>query len=367
MPGATAGIYGIRQAGLAISVGTWSSLVVVSSFIWGIGVFREGVKSVPGAFAAMLLLCSGLGGMARYSHPPVRSKEKDMSLAGAEDVQEIVPLTKDDSIGNETNPSPSSSVKKLDPIAPGRGVAKRKAAPQSTDPNAVDVLSDPSSLSDLKQKADIAPLEIEAPFSSVDDHTAKDVLDMLDAKIAIDKDTVVLFKGRIVMTRRELGILGAVFNGTWGGTSLIPLHYAKAQGFGGAAYVISFACGSLLVLVLVWMLRYLFNLYRCSGKFWEAYRALPSFHLREMWAPGCLSGTLYSIGNFSSIIATTYLGQGVGYSLCQSSLIISGIWGIFFFREINGVEAISKWFGCAFITLAGILWLSYEHKGEGIH
>ena len=86
-----------------------------------------------------------------------------------------------------------------------------------------------------------------------------------------------------------------------------------------------------------------------------------------MWLPGLLSGTLYAIGNFSSIIATTQLGQGVGYSVCQSSMLVSGIWGIFWFGEVKGATAISKWFAAAFVTLIGILWLSYEFKGESAH
>ena len=86
-----------------------------------------------------------------------------------------------------------------------------------------------------------------------------------------------------------------------------------------------------------------------------------------MWLPGFLSGTLYSIGNFASIIATTHLGQGVGYSVCQSSMLVSGIWGIYWFGEVKGAAAIGKWFAVASVTLIGILWLSYEHKGDSVH
>mmetsp|Transcript_8786 Transcript_8786/g.18872 ORF Transcript_8786/g.18872 Transcript_8786/m.18872 type:complete len:452 (+) Transcript_8786:147-1502(+) len=371
VPGAAAGIYGIRQAGLAISVGTWSSLVVVSSFIWGIGVFRENVKSVHGAFAAMLLLCCGLGGMARYSHPPPskdKSAVRDGMTVDAE--EEMVPLKGEDI----DTFSPSGGEDKLDPIAAGRGVAKRKvaaaAAPQSTDAKPILADTGGGGESDIQQKTTattttLAPLEVERS-QSFSDYTTATNRDMSDA-VAIDRDSIILFKGRMVLTRRQMGILGAVFNGTWGGTNLIPLHYAKAEGYGGAAYVISFACGSMLVLVVMWFLRYLYNLYRFDGSHREAYGALPSFHLRQMWLPGMLSGTLYSIGNFSGIIATTYLGQGVGYSVCQSALIVSGMWGICYFKEITGADAICKWFCCAFVTLTGILWLSYEHKGDAVH
>ncbi len=114
--------------------------------------------------------------------------------------------------------------------------------------------------------------------------------------------------------------------GLWGGTSMIPLHFAAMSGYGGPSYVISFACGAMLINVVLWVLRYLFELYRLDGAFAEAYHALPSFHIRDLWYLGGLSGLLWSMGNFASIISVTFLGQGIGYSFTQSSMLISGLW-----------------------------------------
>jgi hypothetical protein len=107
---------------------------------------------------------------------------------------------------------------------------------------------------------------------------------------------------------------------------MIPLHFAAMDGYGGPAYVISFACGATLINLMLWALRYLFELYRHDGDVSKAYHALPSFHIREMWHLGCLSGLLWSMGNFGSIVAVTFLGQGVGYSFTQGSMLISGLW-----------------------------------------
>jgi len=345
VPGATAGIYGIRNAGLAISVGTWSSLIVITSFCWGILVFREGVKSIPGAFFAVCLLCAGLGGMSRFSHPP---KPKDIAL---EDSSEIIPLTGsgDDLEQTTTAPTVPGVVGKL---------AKRKGVPQSTD-----IAGGVAPVVDIEKSAAPQDGASRVPTPPPSGGIAPMELDSMPE----GAKEIVLLDGRVVLTRRQLGLLGAVFNGTWGAMNLIPMHYAKAKGFGGASYLISFACGSAIVLVLVWILRYLFHMHRSSWSHRDAYAALPSFHLQEMWLPGLLSGTLYSIGNFSSIIATTHLGQGVGYSVCQSSMLVSGIWGIFWFGEVKSSSLIGKWFAAAFVTLIGILWLSYEHKGESAH
>jgi len=163
------------------------------------------------------------------------------------------------------------------------------------------------------------------------------------------------------LTKRQLGILAAVFNGLWGGTNMIPLHYAAHNGYGGPSYVISFACGSVLITALCWAMRFLLELYRLDGAIVKAYHALPSFYVRQIALPCFLSGTLYSGGNFFCIIAVTYLGQGVGYSFVQASMLISGLWGIFRFKEIEGRGRIINWLLSACVAISGILWLSYEH------
>ena len=111
----------------------------------------------------------------------------------------------------------------------------------------------------------------------------------------------------------------------------------------------------------------MYNLYLLDGNHLDAYYSLPSFRIREMWLVGVLAGGLYSLGNFCSIIAVTALGQGVGYSFTQTSMLISGLWGIFFFREVQGVGRIAKWIVSSIITIFGILWLSYEHVGAPVH
>jgi glucose uptake protein GlcU len=80
-----------------------------------------------------------------------------------------------------------------------------------------------------------------------------------------------------------------------------------------------------------------------------------------MAVPGGISGLLWSIGNMCSILSVTYLGQGVGYSVTQSAMLISGMWGIFYFHEITNINAIRGWMASACLTIAGILLLSFNH------
>jgi hypothetical protein len=40
---------------------------------------------------------------------------------------------------------------------------------------------------------------------------------------------------------------------------------------------------------------------------------------------------------------------------------VSGLWGIFYFHEVEGAATIAKWFLSASVTVLGILLLSIEH------
>ena len=332
VPGGVAGIYGIRAAGLAIAVGTWSPIIVLTSFFWGIGVFEEHVRSEFGACGACLTLVVGLIGMSRYAKPP-RIKEIDGERK------------EDSTIDEEMITRVSSDDLNVDNISKrtlSRKVSRGKSGAASIDNNEKTPPPSPPNQ---------APLEMEALLR---DDNANDAVE------AQEKQKSISIMGQFTVTKRQMGILASIFNGLWGGTNLIPLHFASHEGFGGPMYTISFACGSMLVTIALWVIRFLFELYRLDGKVIKAYHALPSMHIRQMWIPGCLSGVLWSAGNFLCIIAVTFLGQGVGYSFTQASMLISGLWGIFYFHEI-GEDMINRWLASAIVSLCGILWLSYEH------
>jgi hypothetical protein len=47
-------------------------------------------------------------------------------------------------------------------------------------------------------------------------------------------------------------------------------------------------------------------------------------HLKEMWFIGTLCGSLWEIANIGSIVSVQFLGEGVGYSVVQAALSVSG-------------------------------------------
>lgn len=73
-------VFSIRNAGLAISMGLCSSLIVMVSFTWGIFIFEEKVRSLHLACLAVLLMVLGLWGMAYYSQPHCQVEELDSTV-----------------------------------------------------------------------------------------------------------------------------------------------------------------------------------------------------------------------------------------------------------------------------------------------
>jgi len=404
VPGGTAGTYAIRTIGLAASYGLWSSIIVMTSFMVGIFIFHEGVKSISSATAAAFLLIAGIGGMARYSHPSRQpsappsssfarsSSQSSLTLADRELEQFIPNKSNHSSRSTTTITSDHSEMLQIQPQMPQ--------------------LLDQSSALRIRTTAPVSSgialpsLEIEAPISIVSELSLSQQLGETGLE---NPSSTFLPKKRIVLagysfTQRQLGIAGAVFNGLWGGSNLIPMHYAryeethkraeivaqllsllsfaptlsfrlsfnlianmslrKSGVAGGLGYIFSFASGSMLVTILLWVVRYFAYVYQTKS-YKDAFYALPSFHLRQLWFSGVLAGTLYSIGNLCSILSVMYLGQGVGYSVVQSAMLVSGLWGIFYYGEIRGSEMIIKWLCAAIVTMMGILWLSYEHQGGG--
>jgi Transmembrane family, TMEM144 of transporters len=161
------------------------------------------------------------------------------------------------------------------------------------------------------------------------------------------------------LSKRRLGMLAAAFCGLWGGSIMAPMKFSKAD-TKGTHYLLSFAIGASVINLGLWILRYVYCVVQCRS-FRGAYESLPSFHIRKMWLMGGTAGILWSIGNFFSLISVYYLGEGVGYPLVQTSILISGLWGLLYFKEVQGSDRVWKWLFSSLLTVFGILLLSYEH------
>lgn len=321
--GGTGGIYGIRMAGLAIAVGTWASIMVMINFLFGIVIFREPVADVTSTLCSFVLLIVGLVGMSRYSAPPLN---EDATNIVASEEEETTP-----SIDNENITSYQTMVEEKQ-----------------------------NRIGDVETEGTATK---DAEHSSLRPTSARD-----DSETA---PHLILWNGRISLTKRQCGILGAAMNGVMTGGSLIPVHYAAEEGFGGARYFPSMACGAMLSNLLIWCGYFCIRVVKNSrqGKTMrQTVDEMPKLHFRELWFPASLAGLLLSLAMFTSIITVTYLGQGVGNSLVQTKILVSGLWGIFWYHEIKGAATIAKWFASAGICMLAIIWLTLERlEAKGQH
>mmetsp|Transcript_8823 Transcript_8823/g.12987 ORF Transcript_8823/g.12987 Transcript_8823/m.12987 type:complete len:484 (+) Transcript_8823:50-1501(+) len=394
VPGGTAGIFAIRSAGLAISVGIWSSLNVISSFIWGIFVFRESVRSKTNAFYACIILIAGLWGMSFYSDPSVAAvanskTDQIKNKGGCEQAShhngdKHTPIAPMVDLNASVDAVENGKISALQPVFAVASVVlvksgmdtlvKRQAVPIQVESNStthgdssafkansVDPQSKLSS--DDEEALPLISSSLSSPITTAVSsfEIEHEKYRKSSKKSHTRQDQYVIFGMKI--TEKNLGFLCAFFNGFWGGSQTIPLHFSELKGL---EFVISFAIGSAIVTLCMWISLFGYHFHTTKSLF-GAYKALPSMHFRAMWFPGACTGVLYCTGLFSTILSITCLGQGVGNSLCQLSMIVSGLWGVFYFDEIRGFEMISKWFASAGLALIGILWLSHEHVGGASH
>ena len=226
----------------------------------------------------------------------------------------------------------------------------------------LDTASTHSSGDEQKEEETLVPLRKNSDSFDNDAPSVTEPLEITQQQQPIGNRRSILIFGK-TYSRRNLGLLSALMCGLWGGSCLVPMHYSTGD-TNGLGYVISFSVGALVVTIMLWIFRFSYQLFLLRN-IKEAYEVLPSFHFRVMWQPGATAGALWSLGNVGSIVAVEHLGQGVGYSASQAALLISGIWGIFYFHEVTKPMIIFKWFLSASVTIIGILLLGYESNPAG--
>lgn len=384
VPGGIAAVVSVTNVGLAVGQGTWSCLIVMVSFCWGAFFFKEPLRSLgTGIFAVSLLMC-GLVGMTYFSVRPQSSNTSDSS-----DVEAGACLK---SVNSSTRQKYSH-------------VEEEEEERASSSDN------------------DTSPQQSQSMISAA----------AISGSGALDSPRTItpLASPPFGLSRPTYGLIAAIFNGLWGGSSMVPLKLVSQAGYEGTKhvpigvdFVISFAVGSAIINLVLWviliatryytLLRYRHFQSKNQGDMNETkppspppLPLLPPLHCQIMALPGvfykrcacavthtrffcsgclydphCLSslrvltsfltlkvsfacasgmwaGVLWAAGNFCSMVAVLNLGQAIGYSSVQASILVSGLWGMFYFKEIP-IEQHGKWFGAAAMSTAGIILLMYD-------
>lgn len=414
--GGSCGVYGIRNAGMAVAVGTYASLHVCVNFTWGILIFEEPVHSFWESCVAFGLLLVGLVGMSKYSDKtPSDAKEtfkikktrpEDIMGSGEDESShhhdDGSPEVEDDS-GNPRILSSSSadwgdvemknsSVGRSGSSSSNIGTSTRRLANRGPNTANNNKYANGSSSNMMLEEEDtsltkslLKKLSVVVYGDELMDDEYQNDHDRHQKKRYANLNPIAIWYRFVALvtslfaslTPRQAGICMAVMNGLFGGCSLVPLHYAKKQGFQGLTYIPSFGLGSFVANIALWSLYFCWTYQQqrrhyhsqpeqeiaatTTTSIWKSsVELMPSFHWSVLWKRGLLAGFLLSIGMIFSILATGALGQGVGNSLVQLKILISGLWGIFYYKEIQNKRSIKLWFLSACICVSGILGLSYQ-------
>ena len=341
--GGTGGIFAIRTAGMAIAVGTWSSVMILVNFLVGIVCFREPVASFGSTCGAFLCLAIGLVGMSIFSAPSPSSSSSSLESNNNPLMNHHESSSnEDDDHLHESDPPLEHEMASIAAVP-----LKELSVPREDGGRHQAVTSRVTTLHRGKSNEEMESL-IAADSDPLRDpaevvESQEDGSPRRDSRYKKEQRKF-SWDNRLGLTKRELGILGAVMNGALTGFSLVPIHYAKKQGFGGAAYMLSFSSGALFANLMIWAVWFVAKVVmtprdtttstaatttstsNSSSAFFQlvqqTYESMPAFHFKQLYIPGFSAGILLSIAMFGSILSVTYLGQGVGNSIIQSKILI---------------------------------------------
>ena len=136
----------------------------------------------------------------------------------------------------------------------------------------------------------------------------------------------------------RLGFAGAVGAGILWGSYFIPVKYSGISPWAGAfPLAVGMAMGAMLL-------------------------ALPSRQSGKLTVFGdyvrvCLTGALWSVGNYGALLLIDTMGAGKGFTISQISVVVSALIGIYWLREPPPKTRAATFtiIGCTLATIGGIV------------
>eukprot|EP00747_Dinoflagellata_sp_TGD_P169629 gnl/TRDRNA2_/TRDRNA2_199088_c0_seq1.p1 gnl/TRDRNA2_/TRDRNA2_199088_c0~~gnl/TRDRNA2_/TRDRNA2_199088_c0_seq1.p1 ORF type:complete len:354 (+),score=66.23 gnl/TRDRNA2_/TRDRNA2_199088_c0_seq1:118-1062(+) len=194
----------------------------------------------------------------------------------------------------------------------------------------------------------IVGLAVTSGGTSNDDKEAKVAVAQQDVS-AVDAEAALLGKQQSERSpaRTIQGVLLALCVGILAGSMFVPLkEFTDLEGENQILYSVPFGVGAMLSALALLFVHQLLQIFGVLAPLrWE---------LRRCFLPGLVSGVLWNFGNMCSIFAMLPpLGMAIGYPLTQSCILVSGLWGIAYYKEIKGIRAVSRFFAFASVLLTG--------------
>lgn len=310
--GGTGGVVAVRLAGLAVAVGTWASVMIGVNFFWGILVFREPVANLRHTVAAFCLLGVGLVGMSAYGAPPSSPTPSTTLSSTTSNSTTATATTLSSDFHDHEGVGDKSSNKREsagDSISCSSVNNNNNADEEQLESDErVSLLKTNQSVKFRRQtgvsKNDDCEGLLDNSCTRLETIEIDGVpVSMSSSLLPFNSETHVQFGG-VIFRKRAAGILAALANGFFSGSSLIPMHYAKRQqnggGLAGANYMVSYASGAVLSNACLWIIYYavlLLRLHRKHGdevswqtKCKQAAGHMPEWHFQQLWKPALAAG-----------------------------------------------------------------------------
>ncbi|MBN2392332.1 MAG: hypothetical protein JXR84_16505 [Anaerolineae bacterium] len=136
----------------------------------------------------------------------------------------------------------------------------------------------------------------------------------------------------------RLGLVGAVGAGILWGSYFIPVKYSGVSPWAGAfPAALGMAVGGVILALL-------------SRQSWKL--ASSGDYLRT-----CLTGALWSVGNYGMLLLVDAIGAGKGFTISQTAVVVGALISIYWLREPAPKTRAARltFTGCVLATLGGIV------------
>ncbi|KAG2383546.1 hypothetical protein C9374_004217 [Naegleria lovaniensis] len=320
----------ISKLGLGVAQGIWSGTTILTSFVWSVTLFQSRIGNFYLTALGLLLMVVGIVGVATCSKWNTRSgttviddKSKDPQNINTE---QSSPQHRDDIESTtimEQHETRDLTLKLEEESRHSTDEMHNSVSPPTYASEDRHNGEDAIAFHETHQKAEVSKLKNEVDDLESSPKKTSKFVNLLSQS----KDYII-------------GVVCAVGVGVLGGTMFVPTRLETHQ---GVAYVIGFGVGAMAitsVLVLVFLIYY-----------FARYRVIVPFHFKVAIFPA-VTACLWQLANiFAFYVALSPLGMTIGIPLTQTSLVVAGLCGLLFFKELLGWKAIAQFFVSALIFL----------------
>jgi len=284
----------IKACGLAIAQGTWNGMVIIVSFLWGAVYFHEPIGNLTLVIIGLCLIFLG-----------------------------IICISSCDTQIHHSLPPSMQFLYRLNWIF----------APEGESSSQIEEEMKPI-LTDEDEPKHVVKQKIESHPVLPNYHISTNRL----TKAHLEDISHQFFFGVILAA-----MIGFAF-----GCSFVPMKFLPSEFEGKArvVYVISFSIG-VMIIATVYLFFYLLYVQFYEKQDWKS-----KFNYHDV-GPALIGGLLWSVANYCGTFVIIYLGMAIGFPLAQSSIVISGLVGIFILHEITRMAAIFQFFIGSAIVLGG--------------